>query len=201
MTDAVVDTSSGAVTSAPATAAPVAPASTQGPPMSAEAYMAQAMVANGHWSEAQAAEALAKDATERGEAPPQQSEATPEAAPFDRYTAVADMKSTLQTVGFEPRDIQTAEMLVSKGLTQAPTFEQNCQRQADTQQLLETRYGKEGANNLVGWAKREVAHMATANPNIYDLLERSGVGNDMLVIQALAKRGQDRFNKAKFGRR
>jgi hypothetical protein len=161
----------------------------------ADVVMAQALVAGGHWTEEQAAAALAEgDAEHDGEA------AAEGAEPFNQYAALADMKSTLDAVGIDAKDAGGAECIVKMGLARAPTPEQNAQECAETLQHLDGIYGQEKAGWVVEWARREFQHLAAANPKLVDLAERSGAGNNLALIKALANRGMTRHYKAYFGK-
>ena len=184
---------------APSTGGTLAPAAAPVAAVTAEHYMAQAMVANGHWTEAQAAEALAKGAEQHDDG----EEAAPEAPAdnFDPFAAVADMKSTLAAVGIEGSDAGAAESIVQKGLARAPTYEQNVAEANDVHRMLEAQHGPQKAGWVIEWARREFNHLAAANPKLVDLAERSGAGNSIMLITKLAQRGQARYNAARFGKK
>lgn len=202
MTDA---TTAGAVA---ADAAPLAPSSTAGAlapstgagstDTSTQAMMAQALVDGGHWTPEQAAAALAGDSPNGGP-DEQESAENPFTAAVDQQNALADMKSTLAASGIEGADAMGAETIVRKGLANPPTPEQSAQAYQDTQQLMETLYGKEKAGWMTEWARREFQLLAAGNPKLVALAERSGAGNSMSLIQQLAYRGINRYNRARFG--
>jgi hypothetical protein len=158
--------------------------------------MAQALVDRGRWTPEQAAAALAQGDTEGEEG----EGAGENAAPFNPYAAVADMKSTLSAMGIEGKDAGAAEYIVKAGLARAPTPEQNVQARDEAQQNLEALYGQEKAGWVIEWARREFRHLAAANPKLIDLAERSGAGNSIALIQQLANRGMTRYNKARFSK-
>ena len=160
--------------------------------------MAQALVDRGTWTKEQAATALAAEGVEgetNGSTP-----AEAEAAPYDRFAAVADMKSTLAAVGIEGEHASAIEHVVQRGLARAPTPEQNAQECVEVRQWMDGLYGAEKAGWMVEWARREFQHLAAANPRLIDLAERSGAGNSLHVIQQLAYRGINRYNKARMGK-
>lgn len=189
-------TEGGAATAAPSTGSMLTPAPA---PIAghgtADAMMAQALVANGHWTAEQATAALAE-----GNAEPDGATGVEGAEPFNQYAAIADMKSTLAAVGIDGKDAGAAEHVVKLGLARAPTPEQNAQACGESLQMLEGIYGSEKAGWMVEWARREFQHLAAANPKLVDLAERSGAGNSIALIQQLANRGMIRYNKARFGK-
>lgn len=164
--------------------------------------MAQALVAGGHWTEAQAAAALADVGAEpnEGDAPASAEQPADAAEPFNPYAAVADMKSTLAAVGIEGKDAGAAEFIVKRGLERAPTPEQNAQESHEVLQGLQGLYGPEKAGWMVEWARREFQHLAAANPKLVDLAERSGAGNSIALIQQLAHRGINRYNRVRLAK-
>lgn len=184
-----------ASSAAPATTTTGAPAPASGD-TSMHAIMAQALVDGGHWTREQADAALAGSAEEAGQLEPAEN---PFTTALDHHQAVADMKSTLAAAGIEGTDAMAAETIVRKGLANPPTPEQRAQAAQETHQLLETLYGKEKAGWVVEWARREFSLLAAGNPKLVDLAERSGAGNSMTLIQQLAYRGINRYNRARYG--
>ncbi|MEP6906780.1 MAG: hypothetical protein ABI858_02190 [Pseudoxanthomonas sp.] len=177
---------------APAPGAPAAsPAAPAAPGAPAQGY---APVDTGHG--AQAFSAPIVEAPAEGEAQPG-TEATgaEPAAEFNAVTAVADMRSSLEAAGIDAGDNAVVATLVSKGLQQNQTPAQLAQGAADTRSHLETLYGTEGAQRMIGWARKEFQQMAAGNPNLIHLAEKSGAGNSLLIIKRLAERGIARHYK------
>ena len=71
----------------------------------------------------------------------------------------------------------------------------------EVQQSLESLHGKERANNLILWARKEFNEMCAANPNLRALAERSGAGNSIMLITQLGQRGWAKYNAARFGKK
>jgi hypothetical protein len=204
MTDAVTSTESAAAPAAPAsngansgslqaTAAPVTVSADAG----AHAAMAQALVDGGHWTPQQAADALAADGQ------PDEDQAQADNAfttALDHQTAIADLRSTLDAAGVDASEAGGVASLVEAGLKRAPTPEQNAAESVEVRTMLQGVHGKEKAGYLIAWAQREFQQMAAANPNLRQLAERSGAGNNISLLTALAKRGWQRHVEATIGK-
>jgi hypothetical protein len=205
MTDAVTSTESAAAPAAPAsngatssslqaTAAHVTVSADAG----AHAAMAQAMVDNGHWTPRQAADALAADGQpDEGQAQADNAMVTA----LDNHNALADLSATLDAVGIGASEVGGVASLVQQGLRRAPSPEQNAAESVEVRTMLEGVHGKEKAGYLIAWAQREFAQMASANPKLRDLAEKSGAGNSVVLITALAKRGWQRHVEATIGKK
>jgi hypothetical protein len=201
MTDAIASTESVAAGAAPAsssslqaTAAHVTVSADAG----AHAVMVQALVEGGHWTPKQAAAALAADGQpEDGQAQADNALATA----LDHQTAIADMRSTLDAAGVEASEAGGVAYLVQQGLKRAPTPEQNAAESVEVRTMLESVHGREKASYLISWAQREFGQMAAANPKLRDLAERSGAGNNISLLTALAKRGWQRHVEATIGKK
>jgi hypothetical protein len=196
---APTSTSSGAL-------APVAPSTATTAPASvdagAQSAMAQALVANGTWTQGQADKALA-DAGTAGEQPdPDQVAADGAmATALGNQQALADLGAALAADGVQTNEAGGVAYLVKQGLQRAPTFEQRTAECAGTSALLESMHGKEKAGWVMQWATQEFDRMAASNPKLRDLAERSGAGNNVSLINALAARGWQRHVDATIGPR
>jgi hypothetical protein len=160
--------------------------------------MAQALVDGGHWTPEQAAAALAADGqAQDGDAQPD----NPFTAALDHQAAVTEMRATLDAAGINASEASGVAYVVEQGLKRAPTPEQNAADCAEVQTMLEGVHGKEKAGWMIGWARHEFQQMAAANPKLVALAEKSGAGNSLALITALAKRGWQRHVEATLGKR
>jgi hypothetical protein len=201
MTDAIASTESVAAGAAPAsssslqaTAAHVTVSADAG----AHAVMVQALVEGGHWTPKQAAAAPAADGQpEDGQAQADNAFTTA----LDHQTAIADLRSTLDAAGVDASEAGGVASLVQQGLKRAPSPEQNAAESVEVRTMLEGVHGKEKAGYLIAWAQREFQQMAAVSPRLGPLAEKSGAGNSIALITALAAKGWARHCAATIGPR
>jgi hypothetical protein len=208
MTDATASTAAGnpttptgqTTTSSGALAA-TAPTAAANVGTGAHSAMAAALVQNGAWTREQADKALA-DAGTAGEQPdPDQVSAdNAMATALDNHNALADLSATLDSAGIDASEAGGVAYLVKAGLKRAPTPEQNAADAAEVMPMLEGIHGKEKAGWVMQWATREFDRMAASNPKLRDLAERSGAGNNVSLINALAAKGWSLHCAARTGK-
>jgi hypothetical protein len=177
MTDAIASTESVAAGAAPASSSSLQATAahvTVSADAGAHAVMVQALVEGGHWTPKQAAAAPAADGQpEDGQAQADNAFTTA----LDHQTAIADLRSTLDAAGVDASEAGGVASLV-QGV-----------------------HGKEKAGYLIAWAQREFQQMAAVSPRLGPLAEKSGAGNSIALITALAAKGWARHCAATIGPR
>ena len=175
----------------------------RGTPAYATAVMAAGLIDAGHMSVDDARFQLAN---QTGADPAQ-----PNGEPANELGTAAhavktgiEVSGALQSLPELPLDAPTASFYgkaIDAALRRPPVSDaQNAAQATSVRQYMENMHGRDGAAKLIADAQAEVVHLeATAIPNIRELLERTGGGNDPFLIARLAerqvKRAQQRMLK------
>ncbi|UJM88839.1 hypothetical protein LRK24_10230 [Rhodanobacter denitrificans] len=152
--------------------------------------MAEALVARGVWTAEQAAAALADPDADPG--------ALPAPTAQSDLATITSMKASLEGQGFETKAIDGAAHIINRGLANPPSEAAKHEAAAICMESLRSQYGDK-TDYIVEAARRELSMLAQQQPGLRDLLERSGAGNNLWIIQGLAGRHLDRLKKAHLG--
>jgi hypothetical protein len=138
-----------------------------------------------------------------GEDPADEAAAADPAAPvpgaidYNPARTAAALHAHLTTMGADPAITALYQRRVQAALSQpAPTAEQLTIGVGEAHAALVDQYG-EDADAIGELARREVSLLAAQHPQIIDILERTGLGNDVHLIKSLASRGYNRLLTAR----
>lgn len=152
--------------------------------------MAEALVARGVWTPEQATAALAD--------PDADPDAMPAPTVQSDLATITSMKASLEGQGFDAKAIDGAAHIINRGLANPPDDAAIREGAELAEQSLRSQYGDK-AEYIIAAARRELAMLEQQQPGLRDLLERSGAGNSLWIIQGLAGRHLDRLKKAHLG--
>lgn len=129
--------------------------------------------------------------------PEEQAEAADNPAPgaldANPGRTAAALHAHLSAVGVDPTLATFYQGRVEKALAApAPTAEQLAIGCTDARQALVDQYGDD-ADAIGELARQEVQLLARDHPQIIGILERTGLGNDVHLLKALASRGYNRW--------
>lgn len=105
----------------------------------------------------------------------------------------AALHAHLTAVGVDPTLATFYQGRVEKALAApAPSAEQLALGTTEAHQALRDQFGDD-ADAITELARREVQLLARDHPQIVEILERTGLGNDVYLAKALAGRGYNRL--------
>lgn len=109
------------------------------------------------------------------------------------YKTAATLEARLSDMGVDPVLAKFYGGRFQQALLRpAPTAEQLATGHAEAEAALANEYG-EDAEHVGRLAREEMHRMACDYPELPALLERTGLGNDLQVIKAIASRGYERL--------
>ncbi|MCA8254817.1 hypothetical protein LGM89_16205 [Burkholderia sp. AU31624] len=174
--------------------------------------MAAEMVARGYWTKEQAGAALAQDGIKPTDAAPTAPEGVD---PLNAAIFEAPTNPDAYNFGTVPANAQTdqaqdmaaRQLFVNEGVpasigneigrlwnaaaTNPPTEGQRAIAAQQAETTLRRQWGEQFDSNIA-LAQREVQRMAKANPNIHNMLEVSGLGNNPWLISTIVHLAQAR---------
>jgi hypothetical protein len=132
-----------------------------------------------------------------GEDPADEAAAATEPAPgaidANPGRTAAALHAHLATMGVDPSLATFYQGRVEKALAApAPTAEQLAVGAGEAHQAMIDQYGDD-APAITELARKEVRLLARDHPQLIDILERTGLGNDVHLIKSLASRGYNRL--------
>jgi hypothetical protein len=126
----------------------------------------------------------------------------PPALDANPYKTAAALETHLAGAGVDPFLAKFYGGRVQQALQRpAPTAEQLATGHVEAETALANEYG-EDAEHIGRLAREEMQRMSRDFPDLPRLLERTGLGNDLQVIKALASRAYGRLTdqkRAEFG--